>query len=67
MLQHHFIVRVEGIRELEVASSTVWGEADCFVQYHFPTLLEEEHGADTAGECYSVPCMSAKCLCLCCL
>lgn len=43
-LHHEFKVRVEGVRDLEVASSTVWGEADCFIQYHFPTVPEDQEG-----------------------
>ena len=41
-----FVVTVDGVRGLAVFSNTVWGEADCFVQYHFPTTGErdEEEG-----------------------
>ena len=46
---HEFKVRVEGVRDLEVASTTVWGEADCYIQYHFPTLPEDAEG--NTGEC----------------
>lgn len=40
LTHHQFTVQVEGVRALEVAANTVWGEADCFIQYHFPTLSE---------------------------
>jgi hypothetical protein len=45
---HQFTVQVEGIRALEVAANTVWGEADCFIQYHFPALSEESDGEDSS-------------------
>lgn len=50
-LSHHqFTVQVEGIRALEVAANTVWGEADCFIQYHFPTLSEDSDAASEIGQ-----------------
>ena len=36
LVHHQFLVCVDGVRGLKVAVNTVWGEADCFVQYHFP-------------------------------
>ncbi|XP_075706126.1 LOW QUALITY PROTEIN: C2 domain-containing protein 3 [Rhinoderma darwinii] len=33
---HVFEIHVENVRGLAPLQSTVWGEADCFVQYHFP-------------------------------
>lgn len=41
LTHHQFIVQVGGVRELEVGTNTVWGEADCFIQYHFPTQSED--------------------------
>lgn len=41
---------VDGVRNLSVFNNSVWGEADCFVQYHFPSLLgsdSEEADTDT--------------------
>ena len=46
---HAFEVTVDGVRGLSVFSNTVWGEADCFVQYHFPTVSEEA-AEDSEGE-----------------
>ena len=40
--QHVFEVVVEGVRDLSLFTNTIWGEADCFVQYHFPKQLGEE-------------------------
>ncbi|XP_035686866.1 C2 domain-containing protein 3-like isoform X2 [Branchiostoma floridae] len=34
--EHIFEVVVEGVRGLSQFETAVWGEADCFVQYHFP-------------------------------
>lgn len=35
-VEHQFEIIVEDIRGLSVFGNTVWGETDCFVQYHFP-------------------------------
>ncbi|KAM9318099.1 C2 domain-containing protein 3 isoform 3-T3 [Pholidichthys leucotaenia] len=36
MREHVFVVRVEKVSGLTPLQSTVWGEADCYVQYNFP-------------------------------
>ncbi|KAM6933309.1 C2 domain-containing protein 3 [Xenentodon cancila] len=36
MREHVFMVRVEKVSGLTPLQSTVWGEADCYVQYTFP-------------------------------
>ncbi|XP_064000135.1 C2 domain-containing protein 3-like [Pogoniulus pusillus] len=36
MLEHLFEIHVESMKGLSALQSTVWGEADCYVQYHFP-------------------------------
>uniref|UniRef100_UPI0037E96D9D C2 domain-containing protein 3 n=1 Tax=Semicossyphus pulcher TaxID=241346 RepID=UPI0037E96D9D len=36
MKEHVFIIRVEKVNGLTPLQSTVWGEADCYVQYSFP-------------------------------
>lgn len=36
MREHSFTIRVEKINGLTPLQSTVWGEADCYVQYSFP-------------------------------
>ncbi|XP_030633912.1 C2 domain-containing protein 3 [Chanos chanos] len=41
MNEHVFLVRVERVKGLTPLQSTVWGEADCYVQYSFPTQEEE--------------------------
>ncbi|XP_076591806.1 C2 domain-containing protein 3 isoform X2 [Chaetodon auriga] len=34
--EHLFVIRVEKVNGLTPLQSTVWGEADCYVQYGFP-------------------------------
>ncbi|XP_042342657.1 C2 domain-containing protein 3 [Plectropomus leopardus] len=36
MREHLFVVRVDKVNGLTPLQSTVWGEADCYVQYSFP-------------------------------
>uniref|UniRef100_A0A8I3NFT5 C2 domain-containing protein 3 n=1 Tax=Canis lupus familiaris TaxID=9615 RepID=A0A8I3NFT5_CANLF len=36
LMEHHFELRVEKIKGLAPLQATVWGEADCYVQYYFP-------------------------------
>jgi len=45
-VEHQFEIVVEDIKGLSVFGNTVWGETDCFVQYHFPfpKHLESEYG-----------------------
>ncbi|CAB1347917.1 unnamed protein product, partial [Coregonus sp. 'balchen'] len=40
MREHLFVVKVESVKGLTPLQSTVWGEADCYVQYTFPTQEE---------------------------
>ncbi|XP_062408705.1 C2 domain-containing protein 3 [Sardina pilchardus] len=41
LVEHVFVVRVEKVRGLAPLQSTVWGEADCYIQYSFPTQEDE--------------------------
>lgn len=61
LIHHQFIVQVGGVRELELGTSTVWGEADCFIQYHFPTQAEDS----TSGEPSPPNPPSGLVLCMC--
>lgn len=36
MTEHLFVIRVEKVNGLTPLQSTMWGEADCYVQYSFP-------------------------------
>ncbi|XP_038617671.1 C2 domain-containing protein 3 [Tachyglossus aculeatus] len=36
LVEHTFEVHVEKVKGLAPLQSTVWGEADCYVQYYFP-------------------------------
>lgn len=35
-VEHMFEVIIEGVSGLKLSDNMIWGEADCFVQYHFP-------------------------------
>ncbi|XP_068786907.1 C2 domain-containing protein 3 isoform X3 [Struthio camelus] len=36
LMEHVFDIRVESVKGLTPLQSTVWGEADCYIQYYFP-------------------------------
>uniref|UniRef100_A0A8C3VQR9 C2 domain-containing protein 3 n=1 Tax=Catagonus wagneri TaxID=51154 RepID=A0A8C3VQR9_9CETA len=36
LMEHHFELRVDKVKGLAPLQATVWGEADCYVQYYFP-------------------------------
>ncbi|XP_058543774.1 C2 domain-containing protein 3 isoform X8 [Neofelis nebulosa] len=36
LMEHHFELHVESVKGLAPLQATVWGEADCYVQYYFP-------------------------------
>lgn len=38
--EHVFLVRIERVKGLTPLQSTIWGEADCYIQYSFPTQEE---------------------------
>uniref|UniRef100_A0ABM5FVV2 C2 domain-containing protein 3 n=1 Tax=Pogona vitticeps TaxID=103695 RepID=A0ABM5FVV2_9SAUR len=46
LMEHVFEIHVESARGLAPLQSTVWGEADCYVQYHFPV---QESESDVPG------------------
>ncbi|XP_068718257.1 C2 domain-containing protein 3-like isoform X2 [Montipora capricornis] len=51
LVEHQFEITVEDIRGLSVFGSTLWGETDCFVQYHFPfQRLQQQHSSQTTGQ-----------------
>lgn len=35
-MEHHFELHVDKVKGLVPLQATVWGEADCYVQYYFP-------------------------------
>lgn len=52
VVEHQFEIVVEDVRGLSVFGSTVWGETDCFVQYHFPFQGQVEHESSlNSGRC----------------
>ncbi|XP_022449488.1 C2 domain-containing protein 3 isoform X1 [Delphinapterus leucas] len=36
LMEHHFELLIDKIKGLAPLQATVWGEADCYVQYYFP-------------------------------
>lgn len=40
-VEHVFEIVIEGVRGLNM-EGMIWGEADCFVQYHFPTQQQTQ-------------------------
>ncbi|XP_006203403.2 C2 domain-containing protein 3 isoform X2 [Vicugna pacos] len=36
LMEHHFELHVDKVKGLTPLQATVWGEADCYVQYYFP-------------------------------
>ncbi|XP_033059654.1 C2 domain-containing protein 3 isoform X5 [Trachypithecus francoisi] len=36
LMEHYFEIHVEMVKGLAPLQATVWGEADCYVQYYFP-------------------------------
>nr|XP_006820715.1 PREDICTED: C2 domain-containing protein 3-like [Saccoglossus kowalevskii] len=47
-VEHVFEVVVEGISNQPQMDNTVWAEADCFVQYHFPSQHSIQQGTVTS-------------------
>jgi len=35
-VEHSFEVIIENVSGLKLLDNMIWGEADCYVQYHFP-------------------------------
>ena len=64
MMEHLFAVRVEKVQGLSPLQSTVWGEADCYIQYSFPS--QEGDPAphldpdliESSKACFTVQCYS---------
>ncbi|ELU08216.1 hypothetical protein CAPTEDRAFT_197535 [Capitella teleta] len=44
-VEHVFEVSVDSIQGLSLLENMIWGEADCFVQYHFPSASAASMGA----------------------
>uniref|UniRef100_A0A8C3LMG5 C2 domain containing 3 centriole elongation regulator n=1 Tax=Chrysolophus pictus TaxID=9089 RepID=A0A8C3LMG5_CHRPC len=49
LMEHVFEIHVESVKGLAPLQSTVWGEADCYVQYYFP-VQEAGSGALPGAE-----------------
>ncbi|KAM8821602.1 C2 domain-containing protein 3 [Eudromia elegans] len=46
LMEHVFEIRVDSVKGLTPLQATVWGEADCYVQYHFPVQEATSQGAE---------------------
>ena len=44
-MQHVFELWIQSVSGLCVPANAVWGEADCFIRYHFPSASEGEKGS----------------------
>ena len=55
-IQHVFEVTIQGVRNLSSFTNTIWGEADCFIQYHFPKQLQQiKEGSKQQEKHYIAP------------
>ncbi|KAK7097644.1 C2 domain-containing protein 3-like [Littorina saxatilis] len=46
-VEHGFEIVIQGVRGLKLLESMIWGEADCFVQYYFPTQSQAQQQGPT--------------------
>ncbi|XP_007889496.2 C2 domain-containing protein 3 [Callorhinchus milii] len=67
-MEHVFEVKVVKVKGLTPLQSTIWGEADCYVQYYFPAQDSEMDGIAEASlpECGMILklCRTATTLCV---
>ncbi|XP_060074176.1 C2 domain-containing protein 3-like [Ylistrum balloti] len=49
-VEHIFEVVIEGIRGLALFDNMIWGEADCFIQYHFPVQQHSDQPASSPAK-----------------
>nr|XP_008121912.1 PREDICTED: C2 domain-containing protein 3-like [Anolis carolinensis] len=68
LMEHVFEIHIESVKGLTPLQSTVWGEADCYVQYHFPVQESESdvlRGTDFNEGGFGIkPFRSATTLCI---
>ena len=50
LVEHVFEVSVEGVKGLVLGDHMIWGEADCFIQYHFPTQVSSKQQSAQAQQ-----------------
>ncbi|XP_021561712.1 C2 domain-containing protein 3 isoform X2 [Carlito syrichta] len=51
LMEHHFEIHVEMVKGLAPLQATVWGEADCYVQYYF--LVQDSQSSMLKGPEFS--------------
>ncbi|XP_021098975.1 C2 domain-containing protein 3 isoform X3 [Heterocephalus glaber] len=68
LMEHHFEFHVEMVKGLVPLQATVWGEADCYVQYYFPFQDSQSsvlRGPEFLENGITVkPCRTATTLCI---
>ncbi|CAF0752136.1 unnamed protein product [Didymodactylos carnosus] len=46
-VEHQFEIMIEGINGLRAFESLIWGESDCFIQYHFPVQIDKQQSSNS--------------------
>ncbi|KAM8977706.1 C2 domain-containing protein 3 [Pelodytes ibericus] len=64
VIDHVFEIHVEDVKGLTPLQSTVWGEADCFVQYYFPVLPSSTGSGAPETDINLKPVRTATTLCV---
>ncbi|XP_013378816.1 C2 domain-containing protein 3-like [Lingula anatina] len=54
LVEHVFEFVIEGVKGLKLFDDMIWGEADCFIQYHFPAQQQTKQPGVPAIQ-YAVP------------
>ncbi|XP_067663139.1 C2 domain-containing protein 3-like [Haliotis asinina] len=63
-VEHVFEVVIEAIRDLKLFDNMMWGETDCFIQYHFPAQAQTKPLSDVKSIAPSMKCFrTATTLC----
>ena len=48
-VEHLFELVIENVSGLKLVDNMIWGEADCYVQYHFPAQMTNAGRAGSAN------------------
>uniref|UniRef100_A0A8C3QF30 C2 domain containing 3 centriole elongation regulator n=1 Tax=Cyanoderma ruficeps TaxID=181631 RepID=A0A8C3QF30_9PASS len=65
LMEHVFEIHVESVKGLTPLQSTVWGEADCYIQYYFPVQEAALQGPGLHGDGITLkPFRTATTLCV---
>ncbi|XP_048237074.1 C2 domain-containing protein 3-like isoform X2 [Haliotis rufescens] len=55
-VEHVFEVVIEAIRDLKLFDNMMWGETDCFIQYHFPAQAQTKPLSDVRSIAPTMKC-----------